>query len=88
MIYSVIHVTQHNIRTGTFTCVHHFHTKLGTSDPPSDQRCIKDDRLDKSILRPSQRLILIRFFHTSRGISSGIDQDTSVIAVNKECKHP
>ena len=88
MIHPIIHVAENDIRAGAFSGIHHFHTKLRAPDPASDQCRIEDHRLHKPVLGTAQRLILVRFLHSSGGISPGIEKDASVIAVYKQRKHP
>ena len=87
MVHPGIHIAKYDIRSGTFSCLKHFHTKVRAPNPPSNQGRIKDHRFHESILGSPKSLILFRLGNASGRICSGINQQTFIISVNKKSEN-
>ena len=83
-VHPFVHIAEYDIRPGGFARRHHFHGKLRTSDPSSNQGRVEHQSLHKAILGAPKGLVLRRLVHAPHGIGAAVQADAGVVAVDEQ----
>ena len=86
-IGAVRHIADADVRIRHAADLIQLRAEMTVPDPAPDQRHVVQKHFDKTVFGTTQRLVLVRLIHTSCGIRSGIDQDTSVKSIYKNSKN-
>ena len=86
-IHSLLHITECNVRPGTYPRAQHFHMQVRASDSAADKSRVGHQGLHKAILGTPERLILLRLFHPPGWICPGINEKRFLVTVYQQHKY-